>query len=254
MNVVATGIPVLRANARTAFAARPRTAPFPASAIGCAAWRMSSAARAMSAEEASGCTGSVRASGSPCVSAAITSSGSSYVGGSRLLGLGDLEGLADDLGDDRRVAHTRVPLGDRAHDRQDVDVLVGLLVHPFQVALAGEDDDRGAIEERVGDPRHEVRRAGPQGRETDARPTGEAAVGVGHVRGRLLVPRRNEADGRARQRLVEVDGLLSGHAEHVRDALGLQAGDEEIGGLSTGHVGPSLSGRSWDPTLAYSDP
>ena len=77
MNVVATGMPLLREKARTPLTARPRTAPLPARAIGCSASRMSSAARAMSADDASGCADVLRARGPPRASAAITSSGSS---------------------------------------------------------------------------------------------------------------------------------------------------------------------------------
>jgi hypothetical protein len=62
------------------------------------------------------------------------------VGRSRLLGLGDLERLANDLGDDLGVRQPGVPLGDRPHHLGDVDVLVGLLVLALQVSLAGEGD------------------------------------------------------------------------------------------------------------------
>ena len=79
------------------------------------------------------------------------------VRGAGLLGLGDLEGLAHDLGDDRRVGQPRVPLGDRAHHAQQVDVLVRLLVHPLEIALAGEGDERGAVEVGVGHGGDEVR-------------------------------------------------------------------------------------------------
>ena len=155
---------------------------------------------------------------------------------SRFLGLGDLEGLANHLRDDRGIADASVPLRDGAHDLENVDVLVRLLVHPFEVALSCEDDDGRSVEERVRHPRHEVGGARTERRQADARAPGEAAVRVGHERCRLLVTHRHERDRRARQRLVEVDGLLAGHAEHVAHALGLEARDEEIRGSSSGRV------------------
>jgi hypothetical protein len=54
-----------------------------------------------------------------------------------LLGLGDLEGLADDLGHDVRTRDPRVPLRDRAEQLDQVHELVGLLVHALEVGLAG---------------------------------------------------------------------------------------------------------------------
>ena len=50
----------------------------------------------------------------------------------------------------------------------DVDVLVRLLVHPLEVALAGERDERRAVEVGVGDRGHEVRGARPERAEADA--------------------------------------------------------------------------------------
>ena len=116
--------------------------------------------------------------------------------GAGLLGLGDLERLAHDLGNDRRVRQARVPLRDRLHHANDVDVLVRLLVHPLEVALAGERDERRTVEVGVGDGRHEVRRAGPERAEADAGVAGEAAVDVGDVRAALLVADRDELDRR----------------------------------------------------------
>ena len=50
----------------------------------------------------------------------------------------------------------------------DVDVLVRLLVHALEVALAGERDQRRAVEEGVGDRRDEVRGARAERAEADA--------------------------------------------------------------------------------------
>src|SRR3712207_8863605 len=53
--------------------------------------------------------------------------------------------LADHLGDDPRVRQAGVPLRDGPEHRDDVDVLMGFLVHPLEVALAGEGDERRAV-------------------------------------------------------------------------------------------------------------
>ena len=145
-----------------------------------------------------------------------------------LLRLGDLERLADDLGDDLRIREPRVPLGDRAHHLGDVDVLVGLLVLTLEIRLSGERHQRGAIEERVGDGGDQVGGPRPERPEADARPARQAAVDVRDVGAPLLVANRNELDRRVRQRLVQVEGLLAGDAEDVLDALGLEALDEQF--------------------------
>ena len=116
------------------------------------------------------------------------------VGRAGLLGLRDLERLANHLGHDLRAGDARVPLDDRAQDPEQVDVLVGLLVHPLEVGLAGQRDERRAIQERVGDCRDEVGGARAERPEADAGPAGEAADRVGHVGAALLVADRDELD------------------------------------------------------------
>jgi hypothetical protein len=114
------------------------------------------------------------------------------VGGARLLGLRDLERLADDLGHDVRRVDPRVPLRDRRHHRDDVEVLVRLLVHALKVALAGERDERRPVEVRVCDGGDEVRRPRAEGSQADAGAPGEPADHVRHVRTALLVAHREE--------------------------------------------------------------
>ena len=78
------------------------------------------------------------------------------VGGAGLLGLCHLEGLAHDLGDDLGARHARVPLGDRPEELDEVDELMGLLVHPLEVGLAGQGDERRAVQVGVADRGDEV--------------------------------------------------------------------------------------------------
>ena len=81
-------------------------------------------------------------------------------------------------------------IGRRIADQ--IDVLVGLLVHALDVGLAGEGDERSAIEEGVGDRGDEVGRARAEGPQTDAGSAGQPPVGVGHVGPALLVADRDE--------------------------------------------------------------
>ena len=69
---------------------------------------------------------------------------------------------------------------------------------------------------------------GPEGSQAHAGPPGQTAVGVGHVGAALLVAHRHEVDRRVGQRLVEVERLLARDAEHVLDALGLEALHEHL--------------------------
>ena len=108
MNVSATAMPVARQNSRSAGAARARTTPLPASATGLMALRMRSAALSSSRAAGSGWTGRRRGSGAASTSARHDVLGQLEVRGAGLLGLGDLEGLAHDLGDDvRRSSRAR---------------------------------------------------------------------------------------------------------------------------------------------------
>ena len=165
----------------------------------------------------------------------------------RLLGLGDLERLAHDLGDDVHVRQPRVPLRDRPHHAQQVDVLVRLLVHALEVALAGQRDQRRAVEVGVRDRGHQVQRARAERAEAHAGAAGQAPVDVRHVGAALLVAHRHELDGRVGQRLVQVERLLAGDAEDVRDALGLEALDEDVRRLAFRHLGATyLAQRFWN--------
>ena len=105
---------------------------------------------------------------------------------------------------------------------------MGLLVHPFEVRLAGEGDQRGAIQERVGDGGDQVGRAGAEGPEADTGPAGESADRVGHVGTALLVPHRNELNRGVGERFAQIKRLFTGYSEHVSNTLGLKAFDEHL--------------------------
>ena len=194
------------------------------------ALRMRSTALSSSRAAGSGSTGRRRGSGAASSWRGHDVLGQLEVSGAGLLGLCHLEGLAHDLGDDLRARHARVPLGDGPEQLDEVDELMGLLVHPLEVGLAGEGDERRAVQEGVADRGDEVHGPGAQRAQADAGAPGEAPVHVGHVGPALLVSNRDEGDRGARQRLVEVEGLLAGDPEDVLDPFGLQAFDEHVAG------------------------
>ena len=221
-------MPVARTNSRRAGAAFARVTPFPASATGLSAPRTTSAASEQLAGGGLGLDGLATRERRALHVVRHDVLGQLDVRRAGLLGLRHLEGLAHHLGDDLRVVHARVPLRDRPHHLDDVDVLVRLLVHPLQVALAGERDERRAVEVGVGHGGDQVQRARPERAEADAGAAGQPAVDVGHVGAALLVADRHELDRGVRQRLVQVERLLARDAEHVLHALGLQALDEDV--------------------------
>ena len=229
MNVSATPMPVARANSRSAAAAPTRATPLPASTTGLIAERMIETALSRSGADGSGLRICVRAgSGTASSGRRHHVLGQLDVGRAGLLRLGDLERLAHDLGDDVARVQARVPLRHRLHDRDDVDVLVGLLVHALEVALAGQGDERRAVEEGVGDRGDQVRGARAERAEADAGALGEAAVHVRHVGPALLVSNGDEVDRGVGERFVEIQGLLTRDTEDVLDPLDLQALHEQV--------------------------
>ncbi len=250
MNVSATGMPVARTNSRSAGAAFARITPLPASATGWTAPRIRSAARSSSRAGGSGSTDALARQRLALDLGGHHVLGQLDVRGARLLALGHLERLADDLRDDRGVRHARVPLRDRPHHAREVDVLVRLLVHPLEVALAGERHERRAVEVGVRHGGDEVERARAERAEADAGAAGEPAPHVRHVGPALLVAHGHELDRGARQRVVQVERLLARDAEHVLDALGLEALHEDVAGLALGHGLLTVTSGSWLPWRA----
>ena len=177
------------------------------------------------------------------------------VGGAGLLQLRDPERLADDLRERADVLDALVPFRHRLEHPDDVDELVGLLVGLVGARLAGDRDHRRMVEEGIGDAGDEVRRAGPQGRHRDGRPSGEPAVHVGHERGALLMAGRDVGHGRlTAQRVEDAHRLFARDREDVLAALGREAVHEQRCGRAGGlldHPGECTLGhlrkrRGWD--------
>ena len=233
MKVGQAGMPACSQSARSSPAAPARIVPLPVRITGAARARTIAAASRTAAS--SGCGGRGRAVGER------VRRGGQLGGGDRLgqlqvgrpgpLGLGQLEGLPDDLGDGLGSLDARVPLCDRAEHVDDVDVLVALLVDQVEAHLAGDRDHRGVVEVRVGDAGDQVGRPRAQRAEADAGPAREPPVDVGHERRPLLVAHDHDLDRRAAQRLHDLEGLLPGDGEDALDALRLEAPHHQLGGL-----------------------
>ena len=88
------------------------------------------------------------------------------------------------------VQHELVVLGDRDRDALDVRLLESVAADQRPDHLAGHADQRYRVHEGGGDAGHQVRGAGPGRGVADAGRALDAGVGVGGVRGGLLVLHR----------------------------------------------------------------
>ena len=125
------------------------------------------------------------------------------------------------------------------------------LVHPLEVDLTGERHQRRPVQERVRDPRHEIRGPRSQSPETHTCSAGEAAVHVGDERAGLLVTHRNELDRRPIERLAEVERLFAGDPEYEPDPLRLEALDQDLRRFGHSNV---MSWRATSPPSSGGEP
>ena len=142
------------------------------------------------------------------------------------------------LRDAERVPHERRDAGrahdlarglrERLHRGDDVDDLEPGLPRRHDRLLAGDHHHRHGAELRVGRTGHQVERARPEGRDADAGTPGQAAVGGGHERRRLLVARQHELDRGRPQGLDHVEVLLARHPEDPVDALVLERRHQQV--------------------------
>ena len=97
--------------------------------------------------------------------------------------------------------------------------------------LAGDGDQRNAVELGVGDGGDEVRRAGAAGGHADAELAGAAGVALGGERAALLVPRQDRAKlvAEAGERLVQRHAGPARDRRRSFDAVVHQRLDEDVG-------------------------
>ena len=103
------------------------------------------------------------------------------------------------------VGHQVVVLGDAAADLDDRRFLKGVGADDRRADLAGDGQQRDAVELGVGDGGDQVRGARPAGGHADADASGGAGVALGGEPAALLVPRQNHANlvAEPRQGLVQ---------------------------------------------------
>ena len=150
----------------------------------------------------------------------------------RAFGLGELERFADHLRYRLRSGDTGGPPGDRCEHRNQVDVLVRLLVLPVLAHLGRDRDQRRAVGGRIRDTQLHVDRAWAQRRGDNGCTAGDPAVHLGHERCRLLVTGQHIPDLGRGQRLHEADVLLARQPEDHLDALVFQALDDQLGSFA----------------------
>ena len=111
-------------------------------------------------------------------------------------------------------------------------VQVHLLVRVAAVVVgrhvAGDHDHRDRIERCVGDAGHRVRQPGSQVRQADADLARRSRVAIGGVGRHLLVPRRDEADATAAERLEKSDVGVPAEAEDHFDAEPFEILGEQV--------------------------
>ena len=149
--------------------------------------------------------------------------------GARPAAAGEVKGLLEDA---RQIVRAHREVG-VLHDRQrhavEISLLESHLADVLRVHLAGDRHHRDGVHERVGDRRHEVRRARAARRHANAHLAGGAGITLGRERPALLVAGQDHADlVRARQRLVQFLRGSAGVGEDDVDALANQALDDAV--------------------------
>jgi hypothetical protein len=143
---------------------------------------------------------------------------------------GDVERFVDRAREVVHVANEIVVLGAGARDADRVGFLESIRADEVSGHLAGEDDHRDGIHQRVGQRRHHVGGAGAGCGERNAALAGGAGIAFGHVSGALLVPDEDVA-----HLLLRIDGVIDRKdgaariAEHRVDALIGERAKDDLG-------------------------
>ncbi len=107
--------------------------------------------------------------------------------GSRAAAAGDVEGFCQYGGDLGGVGHLVIPFCDGGGDVDDIGLLEGVGAKQVGEYLAGDADERGAIDLGVGEAGDQVGGAGPAGSEYDAGTAGGTGVALCGVDAALFV-------------------------------------------------------------------
>ena len=141
--------------------------------------------------------------------------------------------VAKRLVDEPRCVARRVDSPGVLDERSQRRGLIGELVQVSAAApekrrrnLARQAHDRRAVAHRRAQRRRGVQDAGSRDDREDSRPARRFRIAHRHVGGRLLVPRHDELDVRAVQRIEQRIDLRARHAEERRHAVGARGLDD----------------------------
>jgi len=147
-------------------------------------------------------------------------------------GVGDVKRLLDDARQVRRVQDEIAVLADGERHAEDVRLLKRRLADLVLRHLPREGHERHRVHPRIGDARHEVRRARPARHHAPAGPAGASREAVRHEAAALLVPGQDRADLRGlEERVVDLHRRGARIGEDVGHALPFQRADNDVGTL-----------------------
>ena len=150
------------------------------------------------------------------------------------------EGLCQGLGDPPALEPQR-RLGDRLEQRVVVDPHLDAAADLVGVEVAGERDQRRAVEEGAAHPGREIGGARPERRNAEPRRARQAAADVGREAGGALMRGQHEIEPAPPHGLHERQHIAAGDAKAAADSSRFQGCDDQIGVV---HGGFSLRGRN----------
>ena len=120
-------------------------------------------------------------------------------------------------------------LGDRLEQRVVVDPHLDAPAELVGVEVAGDRDQRRAVEKGAADAGREIGRAGPEGGDAKPGRAGHAAGDVGGEAGGAFVRGQHELDAALAHRLHQRQHVAARNAEAVLNSVRLERCDDQIG-------------------------
>ncbi len=246
-----TGTPSLRASAVSSRLASASVTPWPTKNTGRRAPRIRSSAVAISSGAAPlRCAPSFGEAGGTSTSSSSwnTLNGTSMFTGPGPAGqhrggrLAQRERQHVDARRLERALHHRADHVDEVGLVVPVDLLERRAVELLRRHIRRDREQRGGIRQRDLQRHHDIGRARPARGQRRDRLVAHAEIRVRHVRGDLLVTRRDQLDpvARAVERIQHADIAVPADAEHVRDLVPHQMLGDQVGALHPWHFAKSL--------------
>ena len=130
---------------------------------------------------------------------------------------------------DLALAQLQGRLGDRLEQRVMIDPHLDAPAELIGVEIAGDGDERRAVQVRAADAGGEIGRARPQRGDAKSRRAGDAPGDVGGKAGGAFVRGEHEIDAALAHRLHQRQHVAARNAEAAGDAGRLQRGDDQVG-------------------------